>query len=681
MMEGDALLFADEEKIDDEFQNEPWKILIADDEESIHAVTKLAISGLRFEGRGVEFLSAFSEEEVKIIIKEQPDISLILLDVVMDSIDSGLNCVRHIRQELKNRFVRIILRTGQPGQAPENEVVEEYDINDYKEKTDLTAQKLRTAVISSLRSYRDLRQIELEQNKLKASKNYLDHIINSITSLLITVDKDLQITHWNETAVKETGLAFEEVIGKKLFEVTDHFKSYEQEVKKVLNTGKQRFFHSVAMEMKRPLWVNIYFNPIENDGVEGVVIRLDDITELREKDEQLSRSQKMEAIGYLAAGLAHDINNILGGITGSISLMEMDLGHLDFTKIDELKDINMGEYIETITESAGKASDLVKQLLALTKKASMKFIHTDLNVIVENVLKVCKNSFDKTIEIETLLTDDSATVSCDPAQIEQVILNICINASHALTIMRSDDEEQGGKLLIRINKVFADKAFCFSHSEAESRDYWCLEITDSGVGMDDDVITKIFDPFYTTKRKEHGTGLGLSMVYNIVYKHKGLLDIFSKKGQGTTVKIYLPAIEEKLLKPEKKVVEEIPEGSGLILLCDDENLMRRVATKLLEKCGYKVITAKDGQESIDVFKENYTKLDAVILDISMPKFSGLEVYRQIKKIQPDVKVLLSSGFGEGEMVKKALSEGVQNFLQKPYTMSKLANALKQVIGS
>ena len=270
---------------------------------------------------------------------------------------------------------------------------------------------------------------------------------------------------------------------------------------------------------------NISIFPLIANGIKGIVIRVDDITELEKKEQQLRQAQKMEIIGTLAGGLAHDFNNILGGITGSLSLLKFKL-----QKDTALDHDFMIKYLNIMEEAGRRAADLVKQLLSISSKQEMTLEPVDLDITIEHVMQICRNSFDKCIDLETLFSGTKAMINASPTQIEQVLLNLCVNAAHAMTTMRKEDEPQGGKLTVSLKKIFADKNFCIAHPEAHELEYWALTVQDTGVGMDTKTVAKIFDPFFTTKQKDKGTGLGLAMAYNIVQQHGGFIDVYSGEG-------------------------------------------------------------------------------------------------------------------------------------------------------
>ncbi|RPI72486.1 MAG: response regulator, partial [Desulfobacteraceae bacterium] len=291
------------------------------------------------------------------------------------------------------------------------------------------------------------------------------------------------------------------------------------------------------------------------------------------------------------------------------------------------------------------------------------------------------NTFDKSIEISARYFEKAALAYADPTQMEQSLLNLCINAAHAMTIMRKDGEKHGGSLNISVEEVKTDKYFLKLHPESEKGEaYWVISVQDTGVGMSNAVKAKIFDPFFT-RGKDKGTGLGLAMVYNIVKQHKGFIDVYSQEDIGSTFYIYLPVYKQKIKPKNNKPVEEIYRGQGLVLVVDDEEIIRQTAKSILEECGYDVILATNGEEAVDIFKKHREEIKVVLLDMVMPKMSGKQAYIELAKIKKDVKVLLASGFKKDSRVESIMRLGIKGFIQKPYALIKLANHIHEVINS
>jgi len=403
-----------------------------------------------------------------------------------------------------------------------------------------------------------------------------------------------------------------------------------------------------------------------------------DITDKKNIEEQLLQAQKMETVGNLAGGLAHDFNNILGGIKGALSMITFVIGNEESIPSDKI--IN---YVDLAENSTDRAADLVTQLLTFSKKHEMNFAPVELKTIINDVQKVCRTTFPKAVEFDIDLPKLEAVVTADSAQLYQVILNLCINASHAMTIMREPGVNHGGTLSLSLIRFRADEKFTEAHTESNLIDYWVLNIKDTGVGIDTEIQNRIFDPFFSTKDKSNGSGLGLTMVYNIVTEHKGFIDINSVPGSGTMFSVFLPALDsfEESGNEKRGAVQDIVRGRGTILVIDDEEIIRVATKNILETCGYEVILAKNGIEGIAIYSERSASIDVVMLDMCMPKISGKDTYIKLCEINKDVKVLMNSGFKQDQRVLDSLALGVDDFIQKPFSMHELSVKVKSVLTS
>ncbi len=416
------------------------------------------------------------------------------------------------------------------------------------------------------------------------------------------------------------------------------------------------------------------FALVDYRGRKSIEVIIRDMTEFEKKEQQLRQIQKMETIGTLAGGLAHDFNNVLSAITGTVSILQFKLAKPAAVPPEELK-----KYMDTIAQSGDRASALVQQLLTLSRKKEMAFVPVDLNSTVKHIQKICDNTFDKCIVLDMKYSESPAIVNADPAQLEQVLLNLCINANHAMTMMRSPGEKQGGTLSVSLEKIFADQYFCASHPEAQKKEYWTMSVKDNGVGMDPKLQTKIFEPFFTTKEKKEGTGLGLAMAYNIIRQHQGFVDIYSEVGVGSVFNVFLPVFygPENGVKIESDI--SLVRGEGIILVIDDEVIMRNLAKEMLIECGYEVLVASNGRRGLDIFREKHKRICLVLLDMIMPEMSGEETFLEIKNIAPDMKVLLATGLGKNEKVDHLISLGIDGYIGKPYTLSKLSKRVSEII--
>lgn len=514
-----------------------------------------------------------------------------------------------------------------------------------------------------------LREIKRNEDELQRTKNYLRNIIESMPSMLVSIDREGTVTQWNHATEAATGITAGEILGKNMWEKTDFFDSFKEPVREVFEIPKPIHLHSHRFEHGTTSFKDVSLYPLTENGAGGVVIRMDDVTELEKKENLLRQAQKMETIGTLASGIAHDFNNILGSIIGNISLIEYKIRSGDIIPMGELSDM-----IETIDRASNRAADMVKQLLTLSSKKEVSLSPIDLNPVLKNVLHICRNTFDKVVSLEVTYADGAAMVLGDNVQIEQTVLNLCINAYHSMTIMKDKEEEAGGTIKVSLKKVFPDNIFLSQHPGAAPGPYWLISVEDSGVGIPEAVLSKIFDPFFTTKGTGRGTGLGLAVAYNIIKQHSGFIDVSSSQNTGTTFSCYFPGLEsanpEKC--PESKGI--YVHGKGTILVVDDEAIMRDVAGSILTELGYTPLFAEDGDEALRIFSERKDEIDAVLLDIIMPKRSGRQVYREMKKVDPSVRVLFASGYWQDDDEDPDGFEDA-HFIQKPYTIQALSEAI------
>ena len=379
--------------------------------------------------------------------------------------------------------------------------------------------------------------------------------------------------------------------------------------------------------------------------------------------EQFRQSQKMEAVGRLAGGIAHDFNNLLTVIKGYSQLSLLDLRE---------SDILWGN-IQEIQKATQRAADLTRQLLAFSRRQILDLKVLDLNTLLKDLNKMLRRIIGEDIELVTLLAEDLGRVRIDPGQFEQMILNLAVNARDAMV--------SGGKLTIETSNVELDEEYVRTHISVKPGSYVQLSISDTGVGMSFDTKEKVFEPFFTTKEKGKGTGLGLSTVYGIVKQSEGNIWVYSEPGRGTTFKIYLPRVEEKLdavIKEEES--DSLPRGSETVLLAEDDPLVRDLARRLLIQQGYTVLEASNGEEALRVAKEKAgEKIHLLLTDVVMPQMGGKELSEKLKRLRPDIGVLYTSGYTDNAIVHQGTLEPGTYFLQKPFSHKTLSHKVREVL--
>ena len=388
-----------------------------------------------------------------------------------------------------------------------------------------------------------------------------------------------------------------------------------------------------------------------------------DVTERRRIEEQLRHTQKLESLGVLAGGVAHDFNNLLTGILGNASLA------LEGTKPHSSDRLLM----EEVMKAAERAADLTRQLLAYAGKGRFVMRTVNLSEMVREISGLVQTSIPKTVQVRLQLADPLPGIDADPGQLQQIVMNLVINGAEAIG-------PEGGTVLVRTAEQDVDEQYLGTMSLAPGSlkpgKHVCLEVHDTGSGMDAETIGKIFDPFFTTKFA--GRGLGLSAVLGIVNAHKGALKVYSVPGEGTTFKVLFPASLVPLVVPQSEAFSDLA-GSGTVLVVDDEDVVRQTAKHTLERYGYRVLTAEDGSKAVDLYQQQPSEIALVLLDLTMPVMSGQEALRRMQSIHPQVRVLLSSGYNEVEAVQRFAGKGLAGFIQKPYTAAALAEKVKEVI--
>ncbi|MBN2323456.1 MAG: PAS domain S-box protein [Spirochaetes bacterium] len=388
-----------------------------------------------------------------------------------------------------------------------------------------------------------------------------------------------------------------------------------------------------------------------------------DVTEQRQLQQQLIQAQKMESIGTLAGGVAHDFNNIMCAILGYASIMKMNMEteHPFFN------------YLNTIESSANRAAQLTNQLLAFARAGKHNVKVLDINTIVNETVNLIKETFNRSIKIECDLAEGPPLIEGDANQIQQIVMNLCVNARDAMP--------DGGTLTIRTDAASISQEYVDSHLGSKTGDYVQLTVTDTGIGIDESIIRRIFDPFFTTKGPGEGTGLGLSVVYGVVKNHGGYIDARSTAGKGTAFDIFFPVVTGVRIEEEKKT-EEAPTGKGeLILVIDDEETVRGLTRDILEKNGYRTLLAHDGEEGVALFRAHHREIALVIIDMIMPKLGGLETFKLIRETSPHAKTVLSTGYDHSEKIQEMLDSGVMDFIKKPYKVNELLLQIRHVLDS
>jgi len=480
---------------------------------------------------------------------------------------------------------------------------------------------------------------------------------------------DLTIIAANKGFEITAGLMASEVTGKLLTKVlpgiendaADWIENYGM----IALNGNSRQF-----EQRSELLGHYYFINAYQSGPKQCAVTFTDITDRKKAEaerkklkEQLAQAQKMEAVGRLAGGIAHDLNNLLSPILGYGEMLAKDISEKDSNK----------ESAEEIVSAGYRARDLIRQLLAFSRNQPLEFMFLNMNKIIQDFKKLLQRTVRENIQIQLELTDDLPAVKGDAGQIEQIIMNLVVNAQDAMP--------DGGKLKIENMVVDLDEAYPEESQEFAPGRYVMLAVSDTGRGMDKEKLERVFEPFYTTKKKGKGTGLGLSTVYGIVKQHGGNVWVYSEPGQGTTFKCYFPALnteEAHLHKSSEKQTEDL-RGDETIVVAEDSEAVRKLAVSILMRQGYNVYWASNGEQCIRICRENGKSIQLLVADVVLPDMNGRQLYNQVFKINPDLKVLYASGYTDNVIAHYGILGKEIHFIQKPFSIQGFAGKVRSVL--
>ena len=512
-----------------------------------------------------------------------------------------------------------------------------------------------------------------EKKKSEKQLKLFAHAIKSINESIVITNENSEITFVNQAFQDCYGYDEDEVIGqsvdmlrppdfseekdKEISRETHQEEGWRGEVKNVRKDGTEFPIHLSTSEI-----TDNQGNYLASIGISR------DITEKRKMQKQINQTQRLESIGKLSGGVAHDFNNILSVITGYSDIL--------LSEIDE-EDEKYG-FINEIAKAGERASRLTRQLLAFSRKQEIQLSVVAINNIIDNLKKMLRRLISEDIDIEFDLGEDIDPIKADPGQIEQILMNLIVNARDAIEMQ---EEDRNKKITVKTRQVYLDEDFVSNHVESEKGPHVLISVSDTGVGMAEETMEKIFDPFFTTKGEGRGTGLGLSTVYGIVKQNNGSVYPYSEPGQGTKFNIYWPSleVEEEFIREKEKLDDEGFQGRETILLVEDEDQVLELVKNILESYGYTIITASNGKEALEIGKENLSELDLLFTDIVMPKMNGIKLIKNMKKISSDLKVLFSSGYSGFDIDDFEEIKSEYEFIEKPFRKKTLAKKVREVL--
>ncbi len=536
-------------------------------------------------------------------------------------------------------------------------------------------------VLSAIRDISDRKRIaeelrraneELHQRTTEQLGEYrsrLASIIDSSEDAILSKDLEGNITSWNRGAERIYGYAPEEVVGKhiSLLIPSDRPEEIPEILRKIARGERIEHHESVRVTKDRHrLDISLSISPLRNAAGEvvGASVIARDITDQKRSEGQLRQAQKMEAIGRLAGGVAHDFNNILAIINSCTEFLR--------DRIDPAAEPSL--YVENIRKALERGTSLTRQMLAFSRTSAIQPRVLDLNERLREISKLLRPLLGDDVEIIIVPRTTSAVVEADSGQLDQIVVNLAVNARDAMP--------RGGKFILETDVARFDEAFAEQHQAMTAGKYVLLAVSDTGSGMDEATASRIFEPFFTTKEAGKGTGLGLATVYGIVKQSGGNIMVYTEPGQGTTFKIYLPSAEHKIglgSKPEAEGVSPKRHGTSILLVEDDE-IMRSLTRKLLEEHGYAVVEADDGKSALEWVESHPDRIDLLLTDVVMRRMSGPELVERLNASQPNLKVVYMSGYtGELMANREVLKPGV-TLLEKPFSRTALLNTIHATLG-
>ena len=529
---------------------------------------------------------------------------------------------------------------------------------------------------------RDITGSKRAEEVLRESEERYRLLADNVTDIIWVMGLDLEPIYLSPSIERLQGFSVEEALARKIDELLAPaavelvgktlVEEFEIEALEEKDLSRSR---TLELELKcrdgSTLWseVNVRFLRDEDGKAVSLLGISRDISERRRAEEekaaleeQLRHAQKMEAIGSLASGIAHDFNNLLTGI----------LGHADLLKLAARPGDDVFQAADVIEKASNRASELTRQLLGFAQRGKQRNIPVDMHRVIGDVIALLSRTVDRRIDISERCKAEPSVVMGDPSQLQQVIMNLAINASDAMAA--------GGEIEIETTTVDLDGEHHRAFPELPRGRYNLIAVTDTGIGIPEDVRDHVFEPFFTTKGRSEGTGMGLAMVYGIVKNHAGAIRVQSEVGVGTRFEVYLPVAEGGAVSGEASQTKKPVHGRERILFVDDEDVVRAATAKMLASLGYAVVCVGNGEEAVDYFREHVEDVDLVILDITMPGMDGGDCFRALRKIAPGVQAVLTSGHALDGTAQGLLDEGMLGFVQKPYLTAQLSEAVSRALG-
>ena len=631
-------------------EKEQLHILVIEDDEDDYFLVRRLLSKARGITCSIDWAQTYDEGLERITAREY-DVALI--DYRLDA-QTGIDLLREALQQ--GCETPMVLLTGQGDLRVDLEAMAA-GAADYLVKGQIDAQLLE-------RSIRYARERKRADVRIRDQAQLLDKARDAISAF----DLEGRVIYWNKSAEETTGYRVEEVEGKRigdklyagrqdtLQEVWEHVLSEGEWIGELQQTRKDG--RTVVVESRWTLVRDAIGNP------KSVLVIHTDITERKELETQFLRSQRMESIGTLVGGIAHDLGNLLVPVLLGVQVLEKRFEG----------DPSTTRTLQMISRSAQRGADMVKQVLAFARGVEGERVPMNPGQVIREIERISLETFPREISFMVEVPDDVWKIKGDATQIQQVLMNLTVNARDAMP--------DGGRISVTLENVDVGKEYMRTNIEAKLGPHVCITVTDTGEGIPPEVRDKMFEPFYTTKPVGKGTGLGLSTVYSIVKSHNGFVNVHSHPGQGTTFRIFIPATVESVgHSPDHEETDGSANGNGeLVMVVDDEEFILELARETLESAGYHVVTAKDGHEALNIFDRRKQELHAIITDLMMPNLDGVATIRELKARGAGMPIIAASG-ASGDRAAEAIKAGAELFLSKPFTATKLCRVLKDVLHS
>ncbi len=670
-----------------------YKIIIFDETQSFYATVKTALSEYSHIKKPIIPFYASKPEEARVILKEQSDIALVFIPVNTETQNkkydqtNKYNFIHWVRTTFLNYPIQIVIHQAEPGDFSPAQMIEKYDIDACYIEKNITPQLFQSIVSIAMKSYTDktklfnqIKHFQKNTTTLKKKEIILKDVIGNVKDILWEINKDMVYIYISRTVEHQTGLPRSNYLNEHLsFNLTDDAlqETWPLLLKKI---ESRQTFTNIGISRKTKTGKTQYFltsgNPVYNEkkqfqGYRGADINITDLKSTQfEKEKltkQLRQAQRLEAVGTLAGGIAHDFNNILGGILGYAQLMQFELKE-DQTAL---------AYAKQIVEGCDRAKNLILQILDFSRQSediSSQKITNPIEIVNETI-KLLKASLPSSIKIQSHIDPETGCIRSDPSQIHQAVMNLCTNAGQAI-------EGGMGEVSIEVKNILFSQNNPIKNLDTDLPfgEYICISVADTGKGIETDALDKIFNPYFTTKAKGDGTGLGLAVVHGIVTRFNGAVTTQTTPGKGTIFTLYFPKYvpKQKQVSKEKNVMIK---GDARVLFIDDEPVLVKLGKQMLEKLGYTASATASAIDALSLIKKEPNRFDLVITDMTMPDIHGTQLALKIKKVNQQIPIVLATGFTNLNQSEHPNPDSIDAILPKPIEINTLSQTISQVLSA